>query len=75
MVMRRTILHIGFLGSAYCLIGCDAIQPMPPLMTSEEVAAVLRCEVATVARYVHRRVVGRHLSVVRKRPMALKSSR
>lgn len=32
----------------------NAIQPMPPVMTSEEVAAVLRCEVATVTRYVHR---------------------
>jgi len=28
------------------------IQPLPPVMTTEEVAAILRCSTATVARYV-----------------------
>lgn len=32
----------------------NAIQPLPPVMTTEEVAAVLRCEITTVERYVHR---------------------
>ncbi len=29
------------------------IQPLPLIMTTEEVAAVLRCSVETVQRYVH----------------------
>lgn len=29
------------------------IQLLPPVMTTEEVAAVLRCSEATVERYVH----------------------
>ncbi|MCH7592222.1 MAG: helix-turn-helix domain-containing protein [Planctomycetes bacterium] len=29
-----------------------SIQPLPPVMTTEEVAALLRCPVASVARYV-----------------------
>lgn len=29
------------------------IQPLPLVMTTEEVAAVLRCSVETVQRYVH----------------------
>ena len=29
------------------------IQPIPPVMTTDEVAAILRCEPDTVARYVH----------------------
>ena len=29
-----------------------SIQPLPPVMTTEEVAAVFRCPVASVARYV-----------------------
>ena len=29
------------------------IQPLPPVMTTTEVAAVLRCEEKTVERYVH----------------------
>ena len=28
------------------------IQPLPSVMTTEEVAALLRCSMATVARYV-----------------------
>ena len=30
------------------------IQPIPPVLTSEEVASVLRCSPETVGRYVHR---------------------
>ena len=29
------------------------IQPVPPVMTTDEVAGILRCEPATVERYVH----------------------
>ena len=29
------------------------IQSLPPIMTTEEVGAVLRCSVETVRRYVH----------------------
>ncbi len=29
------------------------LQPLPLVMTTEEVAAVLRCSVETVERYVH----------------------
>ena len=29
------------------------IQPLPPVLTTEEVSEVLRCSVATVGRYVH----------------------
>ena len=29
------------------------IQPLPPVMTTEEVAKLLRCEEKTVERYVH----------------------
>lgn len=29
------------------------IQPTPPVMTTEEVAGLLRCSEATVERYVH----------------------
>lgn len=28
------------------------IQPLPPIMTTDEVAAILRCPATTVARYV-----------------------
>ena len=30
------------------------IQSLPPVLTTEEAAAVLRCEPSTVERYVHR---------------------
>ena len=30
-----------------------AVRPIPLIMTTEEVAEVLRCEVKTVERYVH----------------------
>ncbi len=29
------------------------IQPLPPVMTTDEVAAILRCSVRTVQAYVH----------------------
>ena len=29
------------------------IQPLPPVMTTEEVATMLRCEVKTVENYIH----------------------
>ncbi len=29
------------------------VQPLPAVMTTEEVAALFRCPVATVERYVH----------------------
>ena len=29
------------------------IQPLPPILTTEEVAAVLRCRVETVENYLH----------------------
>lgn len=29
------------------------IQPIPPVMTTDEVAVILRCGADTVARYVH----------------------
>ena len=29
------------------------IQPLPPIMTTAEVAQILRCKVDTVERYVH----------------------
>ncbi len=29
------------------------IEPLPPVMTTQEVAEVLRCSQATVERYVH----------------------
>ena len=29
------------------------IQPVPPVLTTDEVAALLRCKPATVANYVH----------------------
>ena len=31
----------------------QAIQPIPPILTTKEAAAVLRCKVETVERYVH----------------------
>lgn len=34
-------------------MGRALIQPLPPVMTTDEVAALLRCEPATVQRYVH----------------------
>ena len=30
------------------------IQPLPPVLTTQEVAVILRCEEPTVERYVHR---------------------
>ena len=36
------------------MVSREQIQALPPLMTTEEVAAVFRCEVGTVERYVHR---------------------
>ena len=36
------------------LVSTTGIQPLPPIMTAAEVAAVLRCEEDVVVRYVHR---------------------
>jgi len=34
-------------------MGPVLIQPLPPVLTTNEVAALLRCEPPTVQRYVH----------------------
>ena len=34
-----------------------AIQPIPPILTLDEAAAVLRCPTATVRRYIHTHVL------------------
>lgn len=36
------------------LVSTTGVQPLPPVMTTAEVAAVLRCPEGVVGRYVHR---------------------